>query len=190
MLPSMKRLAVSTRDSIPPGLRSVRFRAGLCQWADLARFCQPSIRAHQRTSPVSPSAQRWIRRVGAPSTQRPCNGGQGNIRAHPPIEPARDQGPHCQGSVDSFTCEARRLQPRDDADAERAGARTRCHRAAAHRGCRRGDGRARQRRPVFHGARRCARPRSAVPPPGAGGGGGSRRRPELGANGCANGRPW
>jgi hypothetical protein len=47
MLPSMKRLAVSTRDSIPPGLRSVRFTAGLCQWADLARFCQPSIRAHQ-----------------------------------------------------------------------------------------------------------------------------------------------
>jgi hypothetical protein len=43
----MKRLAVSTRDSIPPGLRCVPVTAGLCQWADLARFCQTSIRAHQ-----------------------------------------------------------------------------------------------------------------------------------------------
>ena len=47
MLPSMKRLAVSTRDSIPPGLSSGPFNGRLCQWADLARFCQPSIRAHQ-----------------------------------------------------------------------------------------------------------------------------------------------
>ena len=35
-------------------------------------------------------AHEGIRRVGAPSTQRPCNSGQGNIRAHPPVEPARD----------------------------------------------------------------------------------------------------
>jgi regulator of extracellular matrix RemA (YlzA/DUF370 family) len=47
MLPSMKRLAVSTRDSIPPGLRSIPYTARLCQWADLARCCQTSIRAHQ-----------------------------------------------------------------------------------------------------------------------------------------------
>lgn len=32
--------------------------------------------------------------MGAPSTQRPCNSGQGDIRAHPPVEPARDQGHH------------------------------------------------------------------------------------------------
>src|SRR5262247_150444 len=41
----------------------------------------------------SPPAQEGIRRVGAPSTQRPCNGGQGNIRAHPPVEPAREAVP-------------------------------------------------------------------------------------------------
>src|SRR5207247_5421713 len=28
------------------------------------------------------------------STQRPCDSSQVNIRAHPPIEPARDQGAH------------------------------------------------------------------------------------------------
>ena len=53
---------------------------------------------------MSPSAQRWFRRVGAPSTQRPGNSGQVDIRAHPPIEPARDQGPHHQDSVEWFTC--------------------------------------------------------------------------------------
>ena len=52
---------------------------------------------------MSPPAHEGIRRVGAPSTQRPCNGGQGNIRAHPPIEPARDQGPHRQGVVDAWS---------------------------------------------------------------------------------------
>ena len=46
---------------------------------------------------MSPLAQRWIRRVGAPSTQRPCNGGQVDIRAHPPVEPARDHGPASLG---------------------------------------------------------------------------------------------
>ena len=117
---------------------------------------------------MSPSARRWIRRVGAPSTQRPCHGGHVNTRAHPPIEPARDQGPQHQGRVDSFTGPPGRRPPqRDDADAERAGAQTRGHPATAHRGCRRGDGRGRPRPPVSPGARRCAGPRSATPPPAA-----------------------
>jgi len=149
MMPCMKRLAVSTRDSIPPGLeiRSVHgwpVPVGRSREVLSAFYSRSS-----RTSPVSPSAQEGIRRVGAPSTRRPCNGGQGNIRAHPPIEPARDQGPHRQGVVDSVTCPRGRPPQRDDEDAERAGARTRCHRAAAHRGCRRGAGRGRRRPPCF-----------------------------------------
>src|SRR3990167_6067357 len=59
-------------------------------------------------------AHEGIRRVGAPSTQRPCSSGQGNIRAHPPIEPARDQCPHRQGVVGSFTWRRRGLPPQRD----------------------------------------------------------------------------
>ena len=32
--------------------------------------------------------------MGAPSMRRPWNGGQGDIRAHPPVEPARGQCTH------------------------------------------------------------------------------------------------
>jgi hypothetical protein len=31
---------------------------------------------------------------------QPCDSGQATFRAHPPIEPARDQGPHRQGVID------------------------------------------------------------------------------------------
>ena len=46
-------------------------------------------------------AHEGIRGVGALSTQRPCDSGQATCRAHPPIEPARDRGPHHQGVVDA-----------------------------------------------------------------------------------------
>ena len=39
-------------------------------------------------------AHEGIRRAGAPSTQRPCGSGQVDIRAHPPVEPARDHRGH------------------------------------------------------------------------------------------------
>jgi hypothetical protein len=43
--------------------------------------------------------------VGAPSMRRPWNGGQGDIRAHPPVEPARGQCTH-RVSVDRSDCRA------------------------------------------------------------------------------------
>jgi hypothetical protein len=130
MSPPMKRLAVSTRDSVPVDWSFVPFTGGPVSGGRsrevLPAFCSRS----SRTSPPSPSAQEGIR-SGSAIYQRPCNGGQGNIRAHPPIEPARDQGPPRQGGVDSVSHPRGRQQPaRDDEDAERAGARTRCHRAA------------------------------------------------------------
>ena len=79
----------------------VLFTADLCQVGRSREVLSDFYSRSSRTSPVSPSAQRWIRRVGAPSTQRPCNGGQVDIRAHPPIEPARDQSSHHQDSVAS-----------------------------------------------------------------------------------------
>ena len=67
---------------------------GACVSGPISRGSVSLLFALIKDEPMSPSAQEGIRRVGAPSTQRPCNGGQGNIRAHPPIEPARDQYPH------------------------------------------------------------------------------------------------
>ncbi len=133
-------------------------------------------------------AHEGIRGVGAPSTRRPCDSGQATLRAHPPIEPARDQGPH-RHSVVEWVSWPREQEPWDE-EAERAGARTRCHHAAAHRECPRGDGQARRRPPVCRGARRCAEPRSAAPRLPVGAGGGSRPRLESRASGCASDRPW
>ena len=53
-----------------------------------ARFGHPSIRALQGRA-GSP-AHEGSRRVGAPSTQRLSDSGHVNIRAHPPVEPARE----------------------------------------------------------------------------------------------------
>lgn len=49
---------------------------------------------------------------------RPCSSGESNIRAQSLIEPGRDQGPHRQGVVGSFSG-PRRLPPQhEDEDAE------------------------------------------------------------------------
>ncbi len=95
MLPSMKRLAVSSRHRVfPCGVCGVQSSAATVVRCGLARFCQSSIRARQGRGLTRSPAQEGIRGVGAPSTQRPCDSSQVNIRAHPPIEPARDQGAH------------------------------------------------------------------------------------------------
>lgn len=60
----------------------------------LARFYQPSIRARLGRGRERSPAHEGIRGVGAPSIQRPWSSGQGNTRAHPPVEPARDRGIH------------------------------------------------------------------------------------------------
>jgi hypothetical protein len=133
-----------------------------------------------KDEPIEPVGARGDSKGGAPSTRRPCHSGQGNIRAHPPIEPMRDQCPHRQGVVDSFTWP--REPPPGDEDVKRAEARTRCHLAAAHRGCRRGGGQGRRRPPVGRGARRYSGPRAATPRPVAAAGEGSRPRPESAAS--------
>ena len=93
MLASMKRLAVSSRHRVfPCGVCGVQSSAVTVVRCGLARFCQSSIRARQGRGLTRSPAQEGIRGVGAPSIQRPCDGGQVNIRAHPPIEPAKDQG--------------------------------------------------------------------------------------------------
>ena len=95
-------------------------------------------------------AHEGIRRVGAPSTQRPCGSGQVDIRAHPPVEPARD---HQAYHTSSIHCPVRvqfqsrplvllRREARRRGVEERRGgeAYTPCHPGGAHRGCPRGDG--------------------------------------------------
>ncbi len=92
---AMKRLAVSSRHrAFPCGVCGVQSSAATVVRCGLARFCQSSIRARQGRGLTRSPAHEGIRGVGAPSIQRPCDGGQVNIRAHPPIEPARDQGAH------------------------------------------------------------------------------------------------
>ncbi len=60
------------------------------QWAPVSRGSVSLVFALVKGEGHSP-AHEGIRRVGAPSIQRPCSSGQGNIRAHPPVEPARDR---------------------------------------------------------------------------------------------------
>ena len=88
MLPCMKRLAVSSRGASLP---VSRFRVFACsgQGALVSRGSVNLVSALVKGEGHSP-AHEGIRRVGAPSTQRPSSSGQGNIRAHPPVEPARD----------------------------------------------------------------------------------------------------
>src|SRR5713101_4458573 len=63
------------------------------QWALVSRGSVNLVFALVKGEGHSP-AHEGIRRVGAPSIQRPCDSGQGNSRAHPPVEPARDQDAH------------------------------------------------------------------------------------------------
>jgi hypothetical protein len=61
---------------------------------------------------VSPPAHEGIRRVGAASSRRSCDSGQATLRAHPPIQPAREHGPHCQ-SVSDWVTRSRGRPPWD-----------------------------------------------------------------------------
>jgi len=92
MLTSMKRLAVSSRDvSLPVS----RFRLFTFNgpWPWVSRGSVSLVFALVKGEGYSP-AHEGIRGVGAPSIQRPCSSGQVNIRAHPPVEPARDHEAH------------------------------------------------------------------------------------------------
>src|SRR5262245_6109155 len=92
MLPCMKRLAVSSRGvSLPVSRFSRALR--LMQWTLVSRGSVDLVPALVKGEGYSP-AHAGIRRVGAPSTQRPCRSDQGNFRAHPPVEPARDHPAH------------------------------------------------------------------------------------------------
>ena len=71
----------------------VRVFACSGQWAQVSRGSVNLVSALVKGEGYSP-AHEGIRRVGAPSTQRPCSSGQANIRAHPPVEPARDDQAH------------------------------------------------------------------------------------------------
>ena len=135
-------------------------------------------------------AHEGIRGVGAPSSQRPCDSGQQHVALTHPSNLREIRAHIIVRASSTGSCVHEGSRRRGTRRPTRAGPRTRCHRAAAHRGCRRGDGRGRRRRPVCRGARRYTGPRSAGPPPAAGTDGGSRPRPESAASGCGSGRPW
>src|SRR3970282_687826 len=84
------------------------------QWTPVSRGSVSLVFALVKGEGHSP-AHRGIRRVGAPSILRPCSSGQANIRAHPPIEPARDHEVHrtitVQSAPAALTQEARRGSP-------------------------------------------------------------------------------
>ena len=96
MLTCMKRLAVSSRGVFLPVSRFRVFACSGRQWALVSRGSVSRVFALVKGEGYSP-AHEGIRGVGAPSIQRPCRSGHVNIRAHPPVEPARDheaQLPH------------------------------------------------------------------------------------------------
>ena len=86
-----ERLAGQGAVSLPVS----RLRVFACsgRWALVSRGSVSLVFALVKGEGHSP-AHEGIRRVGAPSTQRPCSSGQANIRAHPPVEPARDHQAH------------------------------------------------------------------------------------------------
>ncbi len=93
---------VATR-FLPLNLKSVSSQR---QWGRSREVPSALYSRSSRASSVSPPAHEGIRGVGAPSSQRPCDSGQPTCRAHPPIEPARDQGPTSSGRrrlVHAFT---------------------------------------------------------------------------------------
>src|SRR3970040_2011776 len=113
------------------------------QWAPVSRGSVSLVFALVKGEWYSP-AHRGIRRVGAPSILRPCNSGHFNIRAHPPVEPARDHEAHhtitVQSAPSALTQEARRGNPEGRRG---GGAHTPSHPEGAHRECRPGGGPAR-----------------------------------------------
>ena len=89
MLTCMKRLAVSSRGVSLLVLGSHRHGCVMGQWTPVSRGSVSLVFALVKGEGYSP-AHEGIRGVGAPSMQRPCSSGHVNIRAHPPVEPARD----------------------------------------------------------------------------------------------------
>ena len=99
MSPSMKRLAVST-PHVPPcrvlcRVLAVVHRARVA--SGLARCRHPSIRAHQGRAIVLAGA-RGDSKGGGAIYATALEGGQGDTRAHPPVEPARDRDSHARSS--------------------------------------------------------------------------------------------
>ena len=99
MLPCMKRLAVSSR-RVSLHVSWFRVFTSDGQWALVSRGSVSLVFALVKGEGYSP-AHEGIRGVGAPSSQRSCSSGQGNIRAHPPVEPARDHAAHRTITVQS-----------------------------------------------------------------------------------------
>src|SRR5438128_11494771 len=94
MLTSMKRSPVSSDSGVGGVPLFLRPTVGQRFTAMDPRFPRGSVIllfALVRGERGSP-AHEGSRRVGVPSTQRRSDRGQVNIRTHPPVEPARDQG--------------------------------------------------------------------------------------------------
>ena len=173
MLTCMKRPVVSSRGVCLRMLGSHRYCWVIGEWTPVSRGSVSLVFALVKGEGYSP-AHEGIRGAGAPSIQRPCSSGHVNIRAHPPVEPARDHETHhtitIQSVPSALTRAARRPGPDDVA---RGGAHTPSHPGGAHRGCRPGGGPARRSRLACPGARRCAGPRSRAPRPRGAGSAGS-----------------
>ena len=111
------------------------------QWPSVSRGSVSLVFVLVKGEGHSP-AHRGICRVGAPSILRPCSSGHANIRAHPPVEPARDHEAHhtiiVQSVPSALTRAARR---RGQAGPPGGGAHTPSHPGGAHRECRPADGR-------------------------------------------------
>jgi len=88
--PSLKRLVKF--------MQTTSVSSTICFLAvELPQLLQRSLTHRRGAARPLGEETRWRRReskVGAPSTQRPYNSGQGDIRSHPPVEPARDQCRH------------------------------------------------------------------------------------------------
>src|SRR3989304_3829093 len=90
------------------------------QWPLVSRGSVSFVFALVKGEGHSP-AHRGIRRVGAPSILRPCNSGHFNIRAHPPVEPARDHEAHHTITVQSVPSALTRAARRPGPEGPRGG---------------------------------------------------------------------
>src|SRR3990172_8395692 len=97
------------------------------QWTPVSRGSVSLVFALVKGEGHSP-AHRGIRRVGPPSILRPCSSGQANIRAHPPVEPARDHEAHHTITVQSVpSALTRAARRRSQAGPRGGGAHTPSH---------------------------------------------------------------
>ena len=164
-------------------VRSLRFESfcslgGPVSVADLARFCQPSIRAHQGRAHWARRRRRGLRGGGAIYAAALQRRPRQHSATHP-IEPARDPCPHRQAvSTRSHTHGGSRSGTTRMPNA--LGSNTLPSRSR-HRGCRQAPGEA-TTATCFPPRAAMRRPRSAPPPPAR-----RRRRierrPESGASG-------